>query len=110
MPTVEELASAAIELINARAASAQAAQRESERLANEQAQRESEQAARVQRATIRAEFSRLCELEKMLKAEIETKRSTHAALSRELPVLGDRFSALLSELGRMRQRYDFLRG
>ncbi len=109
-PTIEQIADGVTAVLNQRAHEAQLAQREAEVRRVGEAQREAERAARAQRAVVCAEFERLSALEKRLKAEIETKRATLEKLTRELPTLGDRFSAVLSELGRMQARYDFLKG
>src|SRR5260370_2284149 len=111
-PTIDfkEVADGVTAILNARAHEAQLAQRDAERLANEQAQRESDAARAHQIANIRAEFARLCTLQVSLTAEIETKSETQPALSRELPILGAQLSALLAQLGRMREQHPFLKG
>lgn len=111
-PTIDlnQIADGVTAVLNARAHEARAQQRDAERLATEQAQREAERAARAQRATVCAEFERLSALQQSLKTELETKRANLEKIIRELPVLGERFSALLGELGRMQARYDFLKG
>ncbi len=105
-----EIADGVTAVLNERAHGAQRAQHEAEALRAAEAQRQDEAARGQQIAAIRGEFARLCVLQESLKAEIDTKRETQTTLARELPVLGAQLSALLAQLGRMREQHPFLKG
>jgi chromosome segregation ATPase len=109
-PTIEEIASGVADVLNARAQGAQVAQREAERLANEQAQRDSEAARAQQIANIRGEFTRLCAQERELKSEIDQKFGQYQPLAHDLSRLSAQHNALLSQLAQMREQHPFLKG
>jgi chromosome segregation ATPase len=105
-----EVADGVSAVLSRRAHEAQTARHEADARREAEAHRQAEAARAQQIATIRSEFARLCTLQKNLKAEIDTKREAESTLARELPVLGAQLSALLSQLGRMREQYPFLKG
>jgi hypothetical protein len=105
-----EIADGVTAVLNARAHGAQCAQHEAEALRAAEAQRQDEAARAQQTANVRADFARLCDRERSLKAEIDTKFATLQPIQRDLSVLGAQHSHLLAERARMQQQYPFLKG
>jgi chromosome segregation ATPase len=111
-PTIDfnEIADGMTAILNERAQRAQTAQEQAERDATLRGQREADAARAAQIANIRGEFTRLCDRERYLKSEIDTKRLSLEALQRELPALGAQHNVLLAERARLLQSYPFLKG
>jgi chromosome condensin MukBEF ATPase and DNA-binding subunit MukB len=104
-----EIADGVTAVLNERAHGAQRAQHEAEALRAAEARRQDEAARAQQIASVRADFARLCDRERSLKAEIDTKFAALQPLQRELSVLGAQHSHLLAERARMQRQYPFLK-
>jgi len=111
-PTIDfdQIADGVTAVLNERAQRAHELQREADARHEAEAHRQSEAARAQQIATIRGEFAKLCDRERSLKVEIDTKFATLQPLQRELSVLGAQHSHLLAERARMLQSYPFLKG
>jgi chromosome condensin MukBEF ATPase and DNA-binding subunit MukB len=111
-PTIDfdQIADGVTAVLERRAHGAQAAQREAEALRVADAQRQAEAVRAQQIANIRGEFVRLCDRERSLKVEIDTKRLSLESLQREISTLGVLHSHVLTERARMQQQHPFLKG